>query len=142
MAAAVTLQLLQQTAGAAAVQLCTAGTHVVVQGKPMETRAAQTLRRHGYNLWQPGTRAVRRSDFLHFDQILAMDRRNLADLRALCPTGHLHKLQLFLHCARDAPVQEVPDPYFGSWAGFEQVLGLCEAGARGLLRYGLDPAAR
>ena len=28
---------------------------------------------------------------------------------------------------------EVPDPYYGNLAGFERVLALCEAGARGVL---------
>jgi protein-tyrosine phosphatase len=28
----------------------------------------------------------------------------------------------------------VPDPYYGNAAGFERVVGLCEAGARGVVR--------
>jgi protein-tyrosine phosphatase len=32
-------------------------------------------------------------------------------------------------------VAEVPDPYFGNYAGFERVLELLEEGVAGLLRH-------
>ena len=57
----------------------------------------------------------------------------LAELTRLCPAGERHKLELFLDYAEGRRGQEVPDPYFGGAAGFENVLDLCEAGARGLL---------
>jgi protein-tyrosine phosphatase len=46
-------------------------------------------------------------------------------------------LHLFLEYAgvdADTGVSEVPDPYYGNLAGFERVLELCEAGAKGLPR--------
>jgi len=44
------------------------------------------------------------------------------------------KVQLFLDYAPEQPVREVPDPYYGGPDGFETVLDLTEAAARGLLR--------
>jgi protein-tyrosine phosphatase len=84
------------------------------------------------------SRRIAAPDFQHFDLILAMDTSNLSDLRRLCPSDHLHKLQLFLDFAEGLNEAEVPDPYYGNAEGFERVLNLCEAGARGLIkRYGL-----
>jgi protein-tyrosine phosphatase len=71
-------------------------------------------------------------DFLCFDLLLAMDNDNLAHMTALCPPAHRHKLQLFLQHAHTASAQEIPDPYFGTAAGFERVLHLCEIGAGAL----------
>ena len=37
--------------------------------------------------------------------------------------------------APETGLAEVPDPYFGNYAGFERVLELLEAGVAGLLRH-------
>ncbi len=62
-----------------------------------------------------------------------MDSTNLEALMRQCPLQHRHKLSLFLSFAPELKVMEVPDPYFGNQAGFERVLDLCEAGARGVI---------
>ncbi len=62
-----------------------------------------------------------------------LDVRNLDDLRRICPTEHVHKLRLFLEFAPELDLHEVPDPYYGGPQGFEHVLDLCEAAARGLI---------
>ena len=49
------------------------------------------------------------------------------------PTQCRVKLRLFLSYAPEIGRTEVPDPYFGSVAGFEVVLDLCEAAAHGLI---------
>jgi protein-tyrosine phosphatase len=43
------------------------------------------------------------------------------------------RLRLFLDYAPGCGHQEVPDPYYGGPAGFEQVLDLAEQAAHGLL---------
>jgi protein-tyrosine phosphatase len=40
---------------------------------------------------------------------------------------------LFLDFIEGGEIEEVPDPYYGGDAGFEQVLDLAEQAARGLL---------
>ena len=66
---------------------------------------------------------------------------NLANLEDSCPPEHRHKLHLFLDYAGVEAGGEVPDPYYGNLAGFERVLALCEAGARGVLDR-VAPSAR
>jgi protein-tyrosine phosphatase len=62
-----------------------------------------------------------------------MDRDNLALLRKACPQEHHEKLGLFLDYAADSSEDEVPDPYYGGPDGFDRVLDLTEAAARGLV---------
>ncbi len=112
-----------------------AGTHASRVGERPDPRAAATLLRHGYAAGHIRSRKIIPQDFQSFDLILAMDASNLADLHRLCPPEHLHKLHLFLDFAPALNEAEVPDPYWGSAAGFERVFDLCEAGARGLITH-------
>ena len=80
-------------------------------------------------------RQIASADFARFDFILAMDRANLADLQRRAPTQYRERVRLFLEFAPDLDVDEVPDPYYGGDAGFEEVLDLAEQAARGLLSH-------
>jgi protein-tyrosine phosphatase len=66
-----------------------------------------------------------------------MDRENFSHLEALRAGRKSSGAQLALLRSFDpaAPTgAEVPDPYYGGDAGFEEVLDLCEAACRGLLQ--------
>ena len=47
----------------------------------------------------------------------------------------LQRLRLFMEFAPQTDTPEVPDPYYGGPNGFEEVLDLVEAAARGLLAH-------
>lgn len=111
-----------------------AGTHAHHLGERPDPRAAQTLTRHGYKMGRVRSRRIEEQDFHSFDLILAMDLSNLTELQRLCPAEQIHKLHLLLDFAEEINDIEVPDPYYGNEEGFEHVLALCEAGARGLIR--------
>jgi len=112
-----------------------AGTHAHHLGERPDPRAELTLTRHGYEMGRVRSRRIAVQDFQAFDLILAMDVSNLTELRRLCPVEQMHKLHLLLDFAKEINETEVPDPYYGNQEGFEHVLALCEAGARGLLRH-------
>ena len=82
-------------------------------------------------------RQVRPSDFEDYDLILAADRDNLRDLRAIAPDDEAReKIRLLREFDPDsagAPDLDVPDPYYGGERGFDDVLDLVEAACRGLL---------
>lgn len=111
-----------------------AGTHAHHAGERPDPRAEGALKRRGYEVGRLRSRRMSRADFDQFDLILAMDHDNLTELRRMCPPELTHKLGLFLACAEETPDAEVPDPYYGNIEGFERVLDLCEAGAKGLMR--------
>jgi protein-tyrosine phosphatase len=111
-------------------------------GQPPDDRAIRHARRRGYDLSRLRARQVERADFNRFDWILAMDRRNLRDLRMLCPAGYSGHLGLFLDFVPHLGVQEVPDPYFGGADGFETVLELTEKASAALLERIIAARAR
>jgi protein-tyrosine phosphatase len=133
MAEAVVRRMLESTGLAAGTTVDSAGTHDFNVGLPPDPRARLTALRRGYDMTGMRARQVQTADFADFDMILAMDRRNLAGLRASCPTPHRHKLALLLDYASGLDADEVPDPYGGSQESFERVLDLIEDAARGLI---------
>ena len=112
-----------------------AGTHGYHAGEPPDRRATAAAAKRGYDLSGQRARQVSEEDFARFDYVLAMDRANLAHLRAVCPLQHTTKLRLFLEFSERFVEREVPDPYYGGAQGFERVLDLAEDAARGLLMH-------
>lgn len=126
------------------VQVDSAGTHGYHVGSPPDERAQAHGRARGLDLSGLRARRVSREDFTRFDLILAMDRENLAELQRLAPDGYENRLKLLMDFARtQREVREVPDPYYGTEAGFERVLDLvgdaCD-GLTGVLMRMLGPA--
>jgi protein-tyrosine phosphatase len=108
------------------IELDSAGTGGWHAGSPPDARATQSARARGITL-QGAARQVTRADFDDFDLLVAMDRDNLDDLRAMAPPGSEDKVRLLLD-GRD-----VPDPYYGGPRGFEEVLDLVQDGCERLL---------
>lgn len=104
-------------------------------GKKPDSRAVQAAAMRGYDLSPLRARQLMDEDFHRFDLILAMDRSNLAHVHARAPSASRADQRLFLTFHSDAPVTEVPDPYYGGVDGFRQVLDLVEAASDGLLEY-------
>ncbi len=110
----------------------TAGYHI---GEPPDARSQEAARRRGYDMARLRARIVEPEDFERFDLILAMDQNNLQILRRRAPAAARERVRLFLEFAPDAGMSEVPDPYYGGAKGFEEVLDLVEAAARGLITH-------
>jgi len=110
-----------------------AGTYAGRISDAPDPRGTAALKKRGYVVGKTKSRRVTDNDFVRFDLILAMDQANLSALREACPPEHSHKLRLFLEYAPQSGQSEVPDPYYGGPDGFERVLDLCEAGAKGLV---------
>lgn len=124
------------------VSVDSAGTYAGHKGEKADPRAVALAKARGYaQITRERARRVNEKDFRQFDLILAMDRDNLMNLQNQCPEEERHKLHLFLEFAGQGVGAEVPDPYYGNAEGFERVMQLCEAGARGVLdRLPLPPA--
>lgn len=115
------------------VDLDSAGTIAYHAGEEPDRRARQAGEKRGYSFANIHARQVSSDDFVHFDLLLAMDRRNLGDLMSRCPERHKHKVKLLMDFATQSLVDEVPDPYYGGAKGFEEVLSLVEAAVDGLI---------
>lgn len=110
-----------------------AGTHAYHIGNPPDPRTMQAAKRRGYDLSALRARKVEVADFSRFDYVLAMDEDNLAILERMKPVASSSRVGLFMEFAPGYGIREVPDPYYGGPAGFEQVLDMVEAAAEGLL---------
>ncbi len=127
--------LLAQSAPELEVRTDSAGTAAYHVGCSPDARSQQAARRRGYDMSGQRARLIDSRDFDRFDLILAMDRNNLTELHDRAPARMRARLQLFLEFAPEAGTLEVPDPYYGGTNGFEEVLDLIEAGARGLIAH-------
>lgn len=134
MALTIARQLTIRAGLANQLQFDSAGTHSARPSQKPDARTIAALKKRGYLPGSTRSRSIDAKDFQDFDVILAMDADNLQALQKVCPTVLQHKLRLFLSFATDTTLNEVPDPYYGTAAGFDRVLDLCESGIKALLR--------
>jgi protein-tyrosine phosphatase len=119
-----------------ALEIESAGTGGWHAGEPADARATAAAARRGITL-AGVARQVTEEDFERFDLVLAMDRANVLELRAVAPgTRALAKVRLlraFDPASAGGEDLDVPDPYYGGARGFDTVLDLVTAACRGLL---------
>ncbi|MEX2607564.1 MAG: low molecular weight protein-tyrosine-phosphatase [Kiritimatiellia bacterium] len=116
-----------------AFEIDSAGILSVHRGSSADSRMKRHAKKRGYELTSI-SRPVTREDFTHFDAIIAMDQENMQDLHKLAPDEpSKRKCSLFLANAPELGVTEVPDPYYGGEAGFQEVIDLVEIAAEALL---------
>jgi protein-tyrosine phosphatase len=117
------------------IEIDSAGTGSWHVGSTPDDRASAAAAGRGVTL-EGTARQVRPSDFENFDLILAMDRSNLKDLRAVAPDEDGRaKVRLLREFDPDPdPADlEVPDPYYGGEDGFGAVFEMVLAACEGLL---------
>jgi len=103
------------------VNVSSAGTHVARPGVMADARARTVCARHGVDLRRCRTRQVTERDFDQFRFILAMDERNYSWLCREFPSGQQNSISLIGTWSQGEVIGDIPDPYFGSPAGFETV---------------------
>lgn len=119
---------------ASRIEIDSAGTAGWHSGKLPDNRMRQAASARGITL-DHRARQFKAVDLERFDLILAMDRDNERNIRALDRENrHAAKIRLFCDFCTDHSEREVPDPYYGGPEGFEHVLDLIEDGCEGLLR--------
>ena len=121
----------------AELELDSAGTGAWHVGSPPDGRATAAARARGIVL-EGRARQVAPTDFQDYDLVLAMDRANRRELRALArdssEASKVHLLTEFDPSIAEGEEVDVPDPYYGGEDGFEEVLDLVEASCEGLLQ--------
>ncbi|WFU86987.1 low molecular weight phosphotyrosine protein phosphatase [Rhizobium sp. CC1099] len=116
-----------------------AGTGGWHQGKQPDRRSIAIARAHGIDITGQRARRVRLEDFEEFDLVLAMDRANIAELRAMAPGAG--NIMLFGDTALQTG-EDIPDPYFGGPEGFELIYTRLLTGCIALVdKFGADQAS-
>jgi protein-tyrosine phosphatase len=77
-------------------------------------------------------RQIHPRDGERFDYVLAMDRGHRTQLLQALPEAQ-DRVHLFLSYLNEAGLEDVPDPYYGPIAGFENTFDLIERGTHALL---------
>jgi len=126
-------QLQKQEVPELQIEVDSAGTADYHVGDPPDSRSQRAAMRRGIDLSGLRARQLTAEDSARFDLILAMDRDNLQELKAMLPKGARARLQLFLNTRRIKAAWTCPTLITATPAPFEEVLDLCDAASRGLL---------
>jgi protein-tyrosine phosphatase len=133
MAEAVFQHMVDQAGLSDQIEVASAGTMELNEGKPAHPGTQAELRRHGI-AYEGHARRVRPADLHGADYVVAMDSENVRDLRSVVPRETLNgKLHLLLDFAPPGYPSMVPDPIYDG--KFDLVYRLVEAGCRGLLDF-------
>jgi protein-tyrosine phosphatase len=135
-AEAVMRRLVTEAGLDSAIVVESAGTGDWHAGSLPDDRARAAGRARGYALESRAQQFVR-SFFERCDYVIAMDGSNKKHLlRLAAGDRQKSKIDLLRDFEPGAPRgADVPDPYYGGPAGFEEVLDICERACRGLLEH-------
>ncbi|MDF7775233.1 low molecular weight phosphotyrosine protein phosphatase [Sphingomonas sp. AOB5] len=111
-----------------------AGTGDWHAGFPPDPRSQAVAARHGIDISRYKARQVRGEDFRRFDFILALDRQNLRDLRAIAPNDSTAQIALLMDHVPGRTGEDVRDPYYGDEGDFDTVWEEVKLAAEGLVR--------
>ncbi|TDR43974.1 protein tyrosine phosphatase [Tahibacter aquaticus] len=117
-------------------QVASVGTGGWHAGDGADPRSCASALRRGYSLESHRARQLAATDYRDFDWLLAADRSNLAEIEQRRPAAATAQATLALPFAGITAPQEIPDPYYGKQAGFDQVIDLAEDFARRLITRG------
>jgi protein-tyrosine phosphatase len=120
-------QHLKYVGAARGVKVSSAGTRASQPGARPDQRAQRIAAAAGVKLNRIKARRVTEKDLVHSDMILAMDHANMRDLIGICPQEHRRKISLLLSHDPEQGLEDVPDPYYGSYEGFAQVFQIIES---------------
>jgi protein-tyrosine phosphatase len=95
------------------------GTAAYHLGENPDPRAIATAKRHGVDISGLYGRQLNEADFDAFTHIFALDKANMAGIKARAPRHAIAKIALLLDVLPDRRGESVPDPYHGDEAGFE-----------------------
>jgi len=119
-------------AGIAGVEFSSAGTISEEYDDPMDRRAVTVLEKHGYRHADHRARRVTAAQLKSADLVVAMEDSHVRSVLKLATDPSKVSLLTDFDPAAE-PGSGVPDPWFGSDAGFSDTLTAIEAAMPGLL---------
>lgn len=117
--------------GLTGVRFSSAATSTEELGEPMDPRAADVLRRHGYRSTDHTAHQIQRRELDDADLVIAMEQLHVDRMRRI---GDVSQVRLLTDFDPDAePGSGVPDPWYGGPEGFEDTLSAVQAAMPGVL---------
>ena len=132
-------------AGLDAIEFSSAATSTEELGEPMDRRAAAVLSERGYRHDRHRARQIGAEEIADADLVIAMEDIHVRKMLAVAP-GSTNISLLTDYDPSAQPGSGVPDPWYGSPAGFYGTLNAIEAAMPGILQrirelQGTAPAA-
>ena len=99
------------------------GTISMHEGKKPDERSIEIAKNHGIDISKQRSRPITKADLENFDHIYCMDLSVYEDVISMAKNEEQRKkISLFLEAAgNNGENNEVPDPYWGTLADFENV---------------------
>ena len=113
------------------IESASSGTSGWHDGENMHRGTQKTLQHHGISSLGFTSSKVKKSDFEHFDYLIAMDSSNLAELERLFGR-HPEKMFKLTDLIPESGYDHVPDPWYTH--NFDETYTLVSAGSRALLK--------
>lgn len=131
MAEAVFLDLVRQKGLDNVIKVDSAGTGDWHIGEPPHTGTQKLLKEKGIDFSHIRARQFHVHDFDDFDYLVAMDGKNVIDMKSLSPTNQNAMITRLLEECPDLEERDVPDPWYTG--DFEETYRLVKAGTNALL---------
>ena len=107
------------------VEVDSAGTIALHQGKAPDSRMVETARKNGTDINFLRARQFKVDDFDNFDYIFSMDFSNKKNILSLARNEEdRNKVHMLLGDLTDQQEASVPDPYYGTQKDFDHVYNL------------------
>ena len=115
-------------------EICSRATGSWEHGNPMHKGAQTILRKHSIPFDKGKTsQMISEYDFEYFDEIIAMDDKNVADLQQLAPSDATKKLRKLL-------VKNIPDPWYTG--DFDETYRLVNTGCQKIIEGSISTIIR
>ncbi len=119
-------------AGLTGVRFTSAATSSEELGAPIDHRAAEVLRRHGYRSDLHTAHRITAEEIRGSDLVVAMEDVHVTKMMGVVPEARNVAL-LTDFDPQAEPGSGVPDPWYGEASGFEETLATIEAAMPGIL---------
>ena len=125
-------QRMAEDEGLAGVEFTSAATSTEELGEPMDRRAAAVLRAHGYRTDGHRAHRITRAEIEGADLVIAMEDIHIRKMLAIAP-GATNLSLLSEYDPAAEPGSGIPDPWYGTPAGFYGTLDALEAAVPGVI---------
>lgn len=109
-----------------------AGTGDYHIGAKPDRRSIEVASKHGIDISKQRCRQLTADDLENYDLIYAMDKSNLENIHRLAQTDEQKQKARLILPAAGSPLEEVPDPYYGSLKDFETVFSILDEACKTL----------
>ena len=121
------------------IEVDSAGTIDYHSGETADSRMKRSAQKKGYQIDSIARQFNMYRDFRSFDYIVTMDDENFEDIASMdVQNTYGDKIFRMVDFCETCKSNEIPDPYYSGFSGFEKVIEMLEDATSGLLNKVMD----